>query len=69
MYRYTDGGKLPPYFIFKRKTLPKEKFPDGVIVGVHKKGWMNEDLMQDWIKMYGREDRTQLAKPACIGRL
>lgn len=30
---------------------------------------MNEDLMQDWIKMYGREDRTQLAKPACIGRL
>lgn len=30
---------------------------------------MNEDLIQDWIKMYGREDRTQLAKPACIGRL
>lgn len=27
-----DGGKLPPYVIFKRKTLPKEKFPNGVIV-------------------------------------
>lgn len=33
-----DGGKLPPYVIFKRKTLPKEKFPDGVIVKVHEKG-------------------------------
>jgi hypothetical protein len=25
-----DGTKLPPFLIFKRKTLPKEKFPAGV---------------------------------------
>lgn len=35
-----DGGKLPPYVIFKRKTMPKEKFPDGVVVKYTKKdGW------------------------------
>ena len=27
-----DGGKLPLCVVFKRKTLPKDKFPAGVIV-------------------------------------
>ncbi|KAH8028388.1 hypothetical protein HPB51_016501 [Rhipicephalus microplus] len=27
-----DGRKLPPYVVFKRKTLPKEKFPQGIVV-------------------------------------
>ncbi|KAJ8285593.1 hypothetical protein GJAV_G00028610 [Gymnothorax javanicus] len=27
-----DRGKLPPYIVFKKKTLPKEKFPAGIIV-------------------------------------
>jgi hypothetical protein len=27
-----DGSKLTPYVIFKRKTLPKEKFPAGIHV-------------------------------------
>ena len=35
-----DGGKLPPMVIFKRKTMPKDKFPPGVVVHVHPKGWM-----------------------------
>jgi hypothetical protein len=25
-----DGGKLPPFIILKRKTLPKEEFPPGM---------------------------------------
>jgi len=29
-----DGGKLPPYVIFKGKTLPKEKFPPGIHIQV-----------------------------------
>jgi hypothetical protein len=28
----SDGTKLPPMVIFKRKTIPKEKFPEGIIV-------------------------------------
>jgi len=46
-----DGGKLPPYIVFKRKTLPKEmRFPRGVHVRVHPKVWMDEALTLDWIK-------------------
>uniref|UniRef100_A0A1A8DN46 DDE-1 domain-containing protein n=1 Tax=Nothobranchius kadleci TaxID=1051664 RepID=A0A1A8DN46_NOTKA len=40
-----DGQKLLPMVIFKRKTLPKEKFPAGVIIKMNPKGWMDEDMM------------------------
>lgn len=45
-----DGRKLPPYVVFKRKTLPKESFPNGIIVRVQKNGWMSDELMVDWVK-------------------
>ena len=45
----SSGLKLPPMVIFKRKTLPKGKFPDGVVVKANEKGWMDEDLMRAWI--------------------
>lgn len=45
-----DGAKLPPYIIFKRKTLPKEQFPKGVIVRVQEKGWMDDNLVLDWVE-------------------
>ena len=45
-----DGTKLPPMVIFKRKTMPKEKFPVGVIVHVHQKGWMDTDGMMIWLQ-------------------
>ena len=35
--------------IFKRKTLPKGNFPDGVVVKANEKGWMDENLMRAWI--------------------
>lgn len=44
-----DGRKLPPYVVFKRKTMPKDKFPTGIIVRVQEKGWMTDDLVVDWI--------------------
>ena len=50
-----DGGKLPPYVIFKRKTLPKGDFPKGVIVRAQEKGWMDQRLMEDWLNVvWGR---------------
>ena len=45
-----DGTKLKPMIIFKRKTKPKEKFPPGVVVHNHPKGWMDVDGMKLWIQ-------------------
>ena len=54
-----DGSKLPPVVIFKRKTLPKTmKFPAGVIVRAHPKGWMDESGTIDWLeKVWNRKTR------------
>jgi hypothetical protein len=49
-----DGTKLKPMVIFKRKTMPKEKLPKGLLVCVQEKGWMNEDLVFTWLeKVWG----------------
>ena len=46
-----DGTKLPPYVVFKRKTLPKNlNFPKEVVVRCQAKGWMDESLVQDWLR-------------------
>lgn len=45
-----NGQKLPPMVIFKRKTLPKEKFPAGIIVKANQKGWMDEEKMREWLR-------------------
>ncbi|KAM7307988.1 pogo transposable element with KRAB domain [Ixodes scapularis] len=51
-----DGHKLDPYLIFNRKTLPANvAFPANVIVRVHPKGWMDTDLMVDWIDSVWRK--------------
>ena len=50
-----DGTKLKPMVIFKRKTMPKEKFPSGVLVHVHEKGWMDEAGTKKWLdEVWGR---------------
>ena len=33
-----DGKKLPPYVVFKRKTMPKETFLKGIEVCIHENG-------------------------------
>ena len=43
-----DGTELPPYVVFKQKTLPKNwNFPKEVVVRCQAKGWMDEALVQD----------------------
>lgn len=44
-----NGEKLKPMVIFKRKTLPKIKFPDGIFVHVHENGWMDEEGVRLWL--------------------
>lgn len=38
------------YVVFKRKTLPKESFPNGIIVRVQENGWMSDELVVDSVK-------------------
>ncbi|KAK8784512.1 hypothetical protein V5799_009125 [Amblyomma americanum] len=45
-----DGLKLPPYVILKRKTIPKGVFPKGIVVRAQEKGWMDDELVLDWVK-------------------
>lgn len=42
--------KLPPMVIFKRKTLPKEIFPAGIIIKANTKGWMDEEKISEWLR-------------------
>ena len=44
-----DGGKLPAFVVLKRKTMPKDKFPAGIIVRAQLKGWIDKGLVQDWV--------------------
>ena len=45
------NGTRPLTVIFKCKTLPKDaKFPSGVIVHAHEKGWMDEYSTFDWLE-------------------
>jgi hypothetical protein len=44
-----SGEKLKPMVIFKRKTLPKEKITPDVLVRANPKGWINGDLVKEWM--------------------
>lgn len=43
-----DGTKLPPVIIFKLKKVPREEFPEGVVIRANSEGWMNEEEMIWW---------------------
>lgn len=58
-----NGEKLKPLIIFKRKTVPKENFPPGVVIRVNEKGWMCEEVMLAWIEEVWRKRRGAFFKP------
>jgi hypothetical protein len=37
-----DEQKMPPYVVFKCKTIAKEKFPQGITVWAQECGWMTK---------------------------
>ena len=45
-----NGGKLPPMVIIKRKTLHKGDIPKEIVVRVNPQGWMNKELMIEWLE-------------------
>ena len=61
-----DGGKLPPYIIFKQKTLPKVTWPEGVNVRCQEKGWMDDNLVKDWLRMVWGRRPGALAKKSLL---
>ena len=57
-----DGTKLIPMIIFKRKNTLSVKFPSGVFVHVHEKGWMDEVGIKLWIKNISSKRLGELRK-------
>ena len=47
---FADGTKLPPMVIFKGKRKPKGQYPPGLVIKMQKNGWMDENLMKDWLE-------------------
>ena len=61
-----DGIKLPPVIIFKLVNVPREEFPDGVIIRANKEGWMNESEMIWWIENVWTQRARRGANPRSL---
>ena len=61
-----DGSKLPPFVIFKRKTIPKENYPKGIIIQANEKGWMNQDMVKIWINKVWIQRKSSFFKPKSL---
>ena len=61
-----DGTKLKPMVVFKRKTMPKERFPSGVVIHVHSRGWMDKEGVKIWIEKVWRCRAGSLNKPQSL---
>jgi len=61
-----DDGKLSPMVFFKRKTIPKEKFPNGIIVKANEKGWINQEMMQIWLNEVWNKRKNVFFKPKIV---
>lgn len=62
-----DGRKLPPYVVFKRKTLPKGRMPPGIHVRAHTNGWLSTDLAKEWVRVvWGRRPGALLRQEAML---
>ncbi|KAH7959420.1 hypothetical protein HPB49_010997 [Dermacentor silvarum] len=48
---FADGTKLRVYILFKRKTMPKEILPKGVVVWVNAKGFMTDEMVVEWYRL------------------
>ena len=62
-----DGGKLLPYVVFKRKTIPNVNFPKGIIIQVHPNGWFDDRITKDWLtKVWGRRPSAGLSRSLLV---
>jgi len=61
-----DGGKLPPFVIFKRKTIPKLNFPKGIVVSVNPKGWMTAEMFSLWFQKVWKNRKGSFFNPKSL---
>ena len=61
-----DRTKLPPVIIFKLVNVPREEFPDGVIIRANAKGWMNEDEMSWWVENVWTQRASRASNPRSL---
>jgi hypothetical protein len=62
-----DGRELPPYVIFKRKTMPKATIPNGVHVRVQGKGWTDAAVVCDWVRtVWGQRPGALLRRSSLL---
>ncbi|EXX73263.1 hypothetical protein RIR_jg12104.t1 [Rhizophagus irregularis DAOM 181602=DAOM 197198] len=61
-----NGEKLPPVIIFNLVNIPREDFPDGVIVRANPNGWMNEEEMTWWIENIWTQRAKQGSNPRSL---
>lgn len=53
--------------ILKRKRIPNEAFPKGIVVRAQEKGWMDDELVLDWIKsVWQNRPGAMLAKRSLL---
>jgi hypothetical protein len=46
-----DGHRLLLFAIFRRKTLPKGKFPQAITARAQERAWMTEELIIKWLNV------------------
>ena len=62
-----DGSRCTPMVIFKRKTIPTEIFPSGIIVQANQRGWMTSDIFEIWFNnVWKNRKGTFFQKPNTI---
>lgn len=62
-----DNRKLSRLLILKRKIMPKDKIPAGVLVHVHPKGWMDKAGVKLWLeRVWSWSHGGLLKKPALL---
>ncbi|KAJ7303161.1 hypothetical protein JRQ81_012094 [Phrynocephalus forsythii] len=62
-----DGTQLPPMLILKGEAHPNETVPPGILVQIHEKGGMNEDMMGVWFaEVWSKRPGGLFKKPALL---
>jgi hypothetical protein len=62
----SDGGKLPPLVVSKRKTLRNGNFPIGILIAANEKGWINQGIMKVWVEKVWRKSKQSFFNPKSL---
>ena len=61
--------------IFKGKRVPRGQYPSGIVIRMQENGWMDEELMKEWLeavwkpRLGGQNKRSLLVFNSFEGQL